>query len=215
MRVNGRLVTHPGLLVEEGQDSVTLDGRLLTVEQGQLYVLLNKPAGHLVTAADPQGRPTIYDLLEEVPRRVFPVGRLDLDTEGVLLLTDDGDWAHRLMHPRHQTVKGYRAYVDGEVGADDVARLTKGLVLEDGLSRAIKVRVESAAASQSVLYLELITGKKRQVRRMCTAIGHPVRRLVRISFAGLTVGDLEKGQWRYLKPEEVSRLSEKPNPQTG
>jgi len=207
VQVNGRPVTRPGLLVDEARDSVTLDGRLLTVETGQLYILLNKPAGYLVTASDPQGRPTVYDLLEEIPRRVFPVGRLDLDTEGVLLLTDDGDWAHRLMHPRHQAVKGYRVDVEGEMNPADLARLTKGVSLEDGLSRARTARLESSDSGLSALYLELITGKKRQVKRMCAAIGHPVRRLVRISFAGLTAGDLEPGQWRYLEAEEVSRLS--------
>jgi len=212
VQVNGRRVMQPGLLVDEGRDSVTLDGCLLTVEPGQLYVLLNKPAGYLVTASDPQGRPTIYDLLEEVPRRVFPVGRLDLDTEGVLLLTDDGDWAHRLMHPRHETVKGYRAYVEGEVQAADLARMTRGLTLEDGLSRATTARLESGTSSRNVVYLELITGKKRQVRRMCAAIGHPVHRLVRVSFAGLTTGDLDPGRWRYLKPEEISRLSGRMQP---
>ena len=208
MRVNGRRVTQPGLLVDEEHDSVTLDGRLLTVETGQLYVLLNKPAGYLVTASDPQGRPTVYDLLEEIPRRVFPVGRLDLDTEGVLLLTDDGEWAHRLMHPRHEAVKEYRAVVKGQVRETDLVRLTRGLTLEDGLAKAAEARLESSAADGSVLYLQLITGKKRQVKRMCAAIGHPVHRLTRISFAGLTAGDLAPGKWRYLKPEEVTQLSE-------
>jgi pseudouridine synthase len=194
--------------VDEERDGVTLDGRPITVESGQLYVLLNKPAGYLVTASDPQGRPIIYDLLEEIPRRIFPVGRLDMDTEGVLLLTDDGDWAHHLMHPRHRSIKGYRAEVKGAVRPADLDRLTGGVTLEDGLSRAESARLESAAADASVLYLELITGKKRQVKRMCDAIGHPVRRLVRISFAGLTAEDLEPGAWRYLTPEEVARLSE-------
>jgi len=215
VRVNGRQVMKPGLLVDEDHDSVILDDRRITIEPGQVYILLNKPAGYLVTASDPQARPTIYELLEEVSRRVFPVGRLDLDTEGVLLLTDDGDWAHRLMHPRHEAVKGYRADVQGKVQAADLARLTKGLILEDGLARAKTARLESAASNGSVLYLELITGKKRQVRRMCAAIGHPVRRLVRVSFAGLTVGGLKTGQWRYLQPEEISRLSPEPNPKTG
>jgi pseudouridine synthase len=194
--------------VDEEHDSVTLDGHLLTVGTGQLYVLLNKPAGYLVTASDPQGRPTIYDLLEEIPRRVFPVGRLDLDTEGVLLLTNDGEWAHWLMHPRHEAVKEYRAVVKGQVRETDLVRLTRGLILDDGLSRAKAARLESSAADVSVISVQLITGKKRQVKRMCAAIGHPVRRLVRISFAGLTAGDLAPGKWRYLEPEEVSRMSE-------
>lgn len=209
VQVNGQQVMKPGLLVDEQHDLVILDGRILTVEAGGFYVLLNKPAGYLVTASDPQGRPTIYDLLEEVPRRIFPVGRLDMDTEGVLLLTDDGKWAHRLMHPRHRTIKEYRAFVDGEVRASDLARLTKGVILEDGLSRAVQTKLESSAPDRSVIELQMITGKKRQVKRMCSAIGHPVRRLIRVGFAGLTVEDLEPGRWRYLMPEEVSRLSEK------
>jgi 23S rRNA pseudouridine2605 synthase len=207
VRVNGQQVLHPGLLVDEANDSVTLDGQMITIEPGYLYVLLHKPAGYLVTAADPQGRPTVYELIREVPRRVFPVGRLDRDTEGVLLLTDDGDLAHRLMHPRHEVIKGYRADVKGSVRAADVVRLTKGLTLEDGLSRARSARLESAASSHSVIYLELITGKKRQVKRMCAAIGHPVVKLQRVSFGGLTAGDLAVGRWRYLTPEEIARLS--------
>jgi len=209
VQVNGRRVIQPGLQVDESRDQVSLDGRPLEVESGRLHILLNKPAGYLVTASDPQGRPTVYDLLEEIPRRIFPVGRLDLDTEGVLLLTDDGDWAHHLMHPRHEAIKGYRAFVKGEVRAADLDRLTRGLILEDGPARAVEARLESFASGRSVIYLELITGKKRQVKRMCAAIGHPVSRLVRVSFAGLTVGDLKPGQWRHLKSEEVTRLSKK------
>lgn len=201
----------PGLLIDEAVDSVILDGRTVagtvTAESGYLYVLLNKPSGYLVTAADSRGRPTVYDLLRDIPRRVFPVGRLDLDTEGVLLLTDDGDLAHRLMHPRHEAVKGYRALVTGKVRQADLTRMVGGLSLEDGTARARRALLESTTSVNSRLYIELITGKKRQVKRMCAAIGHPVRKLRRVSFAGLTVHNVPIGEWRYLTVEEITRLS--------
>jgi 23S rRNA pseudouridine2605 synthase len=192
--------------VEETRDSVSLDGRTISIEWGHLYILLNKPAGYLVTASDPQNRPTVYDLIRDVYRRVFPVGRLDVDTEGVLLLTDDGDLAHRLMHPRHGVIKGYRALVGGEVEDKDLNRLSRGVSLEDGPARAKMALLERKENDQSLLYLELITGKKRQVKRMCAAIGHPVLKLWRVSFAGLTTGDLTVGQWRPLTPQEVAGL---------
>ncbi len=201
----------PGLLIDEASDSVILDGRSIalavTVESGYLYVLLHKPSGFLVTAADSRGRPTVYDLIRDIPRRVFPVGRLDLDTEGVLLLTDDGDLAHRLMHPRHEVVKGYRALVTGKIQQADLTRMIKGLSLEDGTARARTALLESTTSGNSRLFIELITGKKRQVKRMCAAIGHPVRKLQRVSFAGLTVHDVPIGRWRYLTVEEIARLS--------
>jgi len=204
-------VRQPGLLIDEAVDSVILDGRTVagtvTAESGYLYVLLNKPSGYLVTAADSRGRPTVYDLLRDIPRRVFPVGRLDLDTEGVLLLTDDGDLAHRLMHPRHEAVKGYRALVTGKVRQADLTRMVGGLSLEDGTARARRALLESTTSVNSRLYIELITGKKRQVKRMCAAIGHPVRKLRRVSFAGLTVHNVPIGEWRYLTVEEITRLS--------
>jgi pseudouridine synthase len=160
----------------------------------------------LVTSSDPQGRPTVYQLVQDVPGRLFSVGRLDQDTEGVLLLTDDGDLAHRLTHPSHEIVKEYRVRVSGTVSPAELASMVAGLNLEDGISRAKRARLVSSRSGESELLLQLISGKKRQVKRMCAAIGHPVLELRRVSFAGLSAGRLPRGRWRYLKPKEIEHL---------
>jgi len=192
--------------VDPETDEISLDGSRVSARGNRLYLLLNKPAGYLVTSSDPQGRPTVFDLLGGLKGRVFPVGRLDRDTEGVLLFTDDGELAHRLAHPRHRMTKGYRALVSGIVDEKKLRRLLKGIQLEDGVARAGAVKLLAHGSDYSEIYLELTTGKKRQVRRMCAAIGHPVVRLRRSTFAGLSAEGLRCGQWRYLSSAEVQRL---------
>lgn len=187
-------------------DEIFLDGERVSAQSKRLYILLNKPAGYLVTSSDPQGRPTVFDLLGEVKARVFPVGRLDQDTEGVLLLTDDGELAHRLAHPSHGAVKGYWALILGRVEEEELQKLVKGVQLADGMACAKMAKVLSPGSECSEIYLELITGKKRQVKRMCAAIGHPVLKLRRQIFADLSLEGLECGQWRFLSETEVQRL---------
>jgi 23S rRNA pseudouridine2605 synthase len=183
-----------------------LDKTRIFVGGDRLYILLNKPAGYLVTSADPQGRPTVFALLGKLKNRVFAVGRLDQDTEGVLLFTDDGELAHGLAHPKHGKVKEYRAEVSGTVDQEKLQKLIEGVQLEDGIARARSAKLLSRGSHHSEIYLKLITGKKRQVRRMCAAIGHPVIRLRRTSFAGLSAQGLQSGQWRYLTRAEVRKL---------
>jgi pseudouridine synthase len=178
----------------------------VTPGHDKIYVLLNKPAGYLVTSSDPQGRPTVFDLLEGLDRRIFSVGRLDQDTEGVLLLTDDGDLAERLVHPRHSVIKGYQAKVSGAVDDRKLSKLLHGVSLEDGLASAKAVKLLARGSHHSEIYLELTSGKKRQVKRMCAAIGHPVIALRRTIFAGMSAGDLALGQWRYLTSRELDQL---------
>jgi 23S rRNA pseudouridine2605 synthase len=181
-------------------DRVELDGE--AVEPQQLaYVLLNKPPGTLTTARDPRGRPTVLDLVD-VPERVVPVGRLDADTTGALLLTNDGPLAHRLAHPRYGVEKVYEAEVEGHPGADALRRLEEGVELEDGRTASARARLRGPSTIELVLH----EGRKHQVKRMCEAVGHPVRRLHRSAYAGLTVEGLEPGRWRELEPSEVSRL---------
>jgi 23S rRNA pseudouridine2605 synthase len=193
--VRGQLNT----FVKEG-DVVDLDGRLL-VPQKLAYVLLHKPAGVVTTASDPHGRPTVVGLVEH-ESRVVPVGRLDADTTGALLLTNDGDLAHRLAHPRYEVEKVYEAEVEGEPSDEALARLADGIELDDGVTAPAHVR----RLGSSHVELSIHEGRKHQVKRMLEAVGHPVRRLHRSRYSGLTVEGLEPGAWRELDPGEVDSL---------
>jgi pseudouridine synthase len=196
--VNGE----PGQLntfVEPG-DRVELDGRLLEA-QPLAYVLLHKTAGTVTTARDPHGRPTVVDLVAH-PARVVPVGRLDADTTGALLLTNDGELAHRLAHPRYGVDKVYEAEVEGEPSDDALQRLSVGIELDDGPTAPAQAR----RLGPSRVELTLHEGRKHQVKLMLAAVGHPVTRLHRSRYAGLTLEGLEPGRWRELEPGEVARL---------
>jgi 23S rRNA pseudouridine2605 synthase len=182
------------------RDRVALDGS--TVElQPLTYVLLHKPAGAVTTASDPQGRPTVVGLVDH-PARVVPVGRLDADTTGALLLTNDGELAHRLAHPRYEVEKVYEAEVEGEPDEEALRRLGEGLALDDGPTAPAVARL----VGPSTVELSLHEGRKHQVKRMLAAVGHPVRRLHRSRYAGLTLAGLEPGAWRELRAGEVDRL---------
>jgi pseudouridine synthase len=170
------------------------------------YVLLNKPAGTVTTASDPQGRPTVVQLVDEVPERIVPVGRLDADTTGALLLTNDGPLSHRLAHPRYGVEKVYEVEVEGEPEAAALQQLAEGVELDDGRTAPAKARL----LGPSLVELTLHEGRKHQVKRMCEAVGHPVQHLHRSRYAGLTLGGLEPGRWRELEPSEVKRLRDLP-----
>jgi 23S rRNA pseudouridine2605 synthase len=198
VRVNGEVA---GLATfVEARDSVEVDGEVVEPEP-LTYVLLNKPPGVVTTARDPQGRPTVVGLVGH-ERRIVPVGRLDADTTGALLLTNDGRLAHRLMHPRYEVDKVYEASVEGTPGEDALERLRAGVELEDGRTAAAK----AALTSPSLVELTIHEGRKHQVKRMLEAVGHPVRHLHRKEYAGLTVDGLEPGEWRELSAGEVKRL---------
>jgi 23S rRNA pseudouridine2605 synthase len=198
VRVNGE----PGQLntfVERG-DRVELDGEDVR-PQRLAYVLLHKPAGVVTTASDPQGRPTVVELID-LDVRVVPVGRLDVETTGALLLTNDGELAHRLAHPKYEVEKVYEAEVEGEPSDEALRRLATGVELEDGVSAPAEVR----RLGPSVVELSIHEGRNRQVRRMLEAVGHPVRRLHRSCYARLTVDELAPGEWRELDEREQSAL---------
>jgi len=201
-------VTDPARAVTPGQDVVTLDGRPLSAETPRRYFVLNKPAGCIVSRGDTHGRATIYDLLAPEDRDVFPVGRLDAATTGVLILTDDGDLAHRLMHPSWEIGKLYRAEITGELTAAAVRSLETGIELDDGLTFPAAVKVLSSGENISIVEIVIHEGRKRQVRRMFKAIGNPVRDLVRISFAGITAAGLPLGSYRPLTAHEVAMLQQ-------
>lgn len=186
-------------------DRITVDGRPV-ISDKKIYVVLNKPANVITTVKDTHGRKTVMDFLKGVEVRVFPVGRLDSDVEGVLLFTNDGELAFRLMHPSFQVHKTYLAWVKGSVQPNAIKRLEQGVPLEDGISAPAKAELLQAGNRASLLKLVLHEGKKREVKRMCAAVGHPVENLHRVDFAGINVKGLRPGEWRRLTRDEIRHL---------
>jgi 23S rRNA pseudouridine2605 synthase len=201
IRVNGEVATL-GDRVDPEHDLVELDGAPLALAAGLVHYLLNKPAGVVTTADDPQGRRTVVDLVPSEPR-VFPVGRLDMDTEGLLLLTNDGELTHRLTHPSFGVDKEYLAEVEGKPSRGALRRLREGVELDDGPTAPAQVSL----IEPTVLRITIHEGRNRQVRRMCEAVGHPVRRLVRTRIGPLADRRLAPGEWRALDPDEVRTLA--------
>ncbi len=205
--VNGVVVTELGSKADPDRDTVSLDGNPVQVEKSKVYLLLYKPSGYMTTMKDPEGRPVVTDLLKEVRERVYPVGRLDYNTEGLLLLTNDGEWANRLMHPRHEVEKEYHVRVRGMVDQLQVSRLSSGVELEDGMTASAEVRVIKASDNNTWLSIAIHEGRYRQVRRMCEAVSLSVVRLKRVRYGQLGLGELKPGEYRLLTLDEVKGLS--------
>jgi len=204
--VNGEVVTALGAKVDPLKDTVTVDGREVRLGEGAVYLLLHKPADTVTTMSDPQGRRTIREFMPPDAPGLFPVGRLDRDTTGAILLTTDGELAHRLMHPRYHVPKRYRARVAGCVTERELAPLRQGMTLDDGPTKPAEARILRAQDAGSDVELVISEGRKRQVKRMLEAIGHPVEILHREAFGPLELGALAPGEWRELTAEEVAAL---------
>ncbi|MEW5983604.1 MAG: pseudouridine synthase [Acidobacteriota bacterium] len=208
--VNGRTIVELGTKADPWHDDIRVDGTRIRPAERQRYILLNKPRGYVTTRSDPQRRPTVIDLLEGVGGYVYPVGRLDFDSDGLLLLTNDGDLAQRLLHPRHQLEREYHARVRGTPDRQAIDRLRHGIVLEGRRTAPARVRLLEtglgASADQALLSLVLYEGRTRQVRNMCEAVGHPVVRLRRVRFGPLADATLRPGEFRDLTPREVDHL---------
>jgi 23S rRNA pseudouridine2605 synthase len=204
--VNGGVVTTPGVLVDPAVDQVLVDGLPLPGIEPHEYVLLYKPRGYVTTRRDPRGRPVVTDLLRGTRARLYPVGRLDFDVEGVLLLTNDGTLTHRLLHPRYAIPRVYEATVVGRVSDADLPRWVGGVALDDGFARPAAVEIARRAREATLLRLTFTEGRKHEVKRYCEALGHPVARLRRIAFGPLTLGRLRPGQSRPLTRREVALL---------
>jgi 23S rRNA pseudouridine2605 synthase len=194
-----------GARVEASKDVVEVDGSRVPLRLDLAYYLMNKPAGVVTTAADPEGRRTVMDLWPE-ETRVWPVGRLDLDTEGALVLTNDGELTHRLTHPSFGVPKTYLAWVRGELGARGLGRLAEGVDLQEGRTGPAEVRLVERHRGTSLVEVRLAEGRNRQVRRMLETVGHPVQRLVRTGIGPLMLGRLKPGTVRRLSPDEVRGL---------
>lgn len=210
VRVNGHVVTELGTRIDPAADRVEVDGRPVDIPPPR-WLALHKPAGYLTTRRDPGGRPTVYDLLPGRYRSLIYVGRLDRDSEGLLLLTNQGDVVHRLLHPRHGVERVYDVDVEGSVSEAALRRLRDGVRLEDGIARAQRVSRRDTPRPGS-LRLTLTEGRKREVRRLLAAVGHPVRRLVRVRYGPVSLGELPPGAWRVLSDEETRALSEPGRP---
>jgi 23S rRNA pseudouridine2605 synthase len=207
VRVNGSVVTLLGTKVDPAVDVVEVDGQRVT-PAAPLWLALHKPPGHMTTRRDPQGRPTVYGLIPEQYHGLFYVGRLDNDSEGLVLLTNDGEAANRLMHPRYGTEREYEADVRGEVTPADLRRLKTGVELEDGPARAQEAqRMAGTSPGWTRVRLVLKEGRKREVRRMFAALGHRVERLVRVRYGPVKLGSLSPGAWRRLSANELLALS--------
>ena len=204
--VNGTVVEDLGVKIEAESDRIAVDGKAVSPEHGRLYLMLHKPVGCLVTKDDPEGRPTVMDLIPRLKAPVFPVGRLDYNSEGLLLLTNDGEMAYRLTHPRYEIVKKYAVQVTGEVTAAEAARLEKGVFVEGRRSAPARIKIFERSARRTILLIEIHEGRKREVRHMLEGVGHPVQTLKRVEFAGLRLTPLAYGKWRFLKKEEVLHL---------
>ena len=191
--------------VDPVNDVVTFDGKEVLPNE-KVYVVLNKPRGVVTTVKDTHGRNTVIDYMDGVKARVFPVGRLDLDVGGTLILTNDGELAHRLMHPSFKISKVYVAWVDGSMTEKIANKLEKGVELEDGITAPAEVSIVKKGREATRVKLVLREGRKREVKRMLAAVGHPVRKLTRISVGGIEVNKLRPGKWRYLEESEVKQL---------
>src|SRR5947209_16862275 len=206
--VNGVTVRELGTKADPARDDIRVDGRRIKIAERRRYLLLNKPRGYVTTRSDPQRRPTVIDLLRGVTEYVYPVGRLDFDSEGLLILTNDGDLAARLTHPRHGVARVYEARVLGVPDAHDLDRLARGMAIEGRRTQpaAVKIVPRGREARDATLVVTIREGRNRQVRNMCEAIGHPVIELRRVAIGPIRDAKLKVGRWRELSKEEVERL---------
>ncbi len=205
VQVNGVSIHEPGLDIED-DDIVLVNGEEVHPESKKVYIALYKPDGFVTTADDPFGRPTVMELVTDVNARVFPVGRLDYHTEGLLLLTNDGEFANAVTHPRNTVYKTYIAHVSGFPTLANLGRLSRGVVLEDGKTAPAKVMVVRQYPDSVDISISIREGKNRQVRRMVEAIGHKVLHLKRISVGNIQLGHLPKGKWRHLSDKEIQNF---------
>ncbi len=206
--VNGEVVREKGFRIDSTKDKITVDGQPLAIETGRdkRYFIFNKPKGVMTTLQDPHAESTVADFFKDIPERIFPVGRLDRDTTGLLIMTNDGELAFHLTHPKFGVKKLYRARVKGVVTEEAVKRLERGVLLEEGKTAPCKIEIESRTPRETTLFVELHEGKKRQIRRVFEKIGHWVIELERLKYGPLTLGDLRFGQRRELKPHEIRLL---------
>ena len=205
VKINGHTATI-GEKADPATDTILVDGKLLPESGDKVYIMLNKPKGYVTTMKDEKGRKNVSELVKGCGVRVYPVGRLDMYSEGLLLMTNDGDFANRMMHPSHNVSKTYHTWVQGQDIGPAMERLRLPMELDGYVTHPAEVELVELIPGGAVLAISIHEGRNRQVRRMCEAVGLKVTRLRRVSEAGLTLGELKSGQWRYLTEEELQRL---------
>jgi pseudouridine synthase len=204
--INGKVADELGLRIDPRTDRIALDGQAVLAGEERVYYALHKPPGYLTTVTDPFGRPTVMALVRDIPQRIYPVGRLDNDTEGLLLLTNDGVMSQLLVHPRYGVEKEYEALVHGRPAPETIRKLEAGIPMENRLTAPARVRVGRTQGEHTWLHIVIHEGRKRQIRHMCSYVGHPVIRLKRIRVGPVCLGTLPPGAWRALTGSEVEAL---------
>lgn len=209
VQVNGEVVYELGTKVNPQEDHITFEGKALRMPE-KVYYLLNKPRGYLTTVSDNRGRPTVMDLMKGVDERIFPVGRLDYASEGLLIFTNDGDWAEKVIHPKHERTRTYLAKIRGRLSDDDLTELREGIALTDGFIQPVTVERSKALKSRQWVQLEVLEGKNLEVRRLFKKLGYEVDRLRRISLGPVSIEGVAVGKYRELSRREIDQLATPP-----
>lgn len=206
VEVNGQVITEPGLKIDPDKDLVKVNNKKIKLESKKVYIMLNKPLGYVTSLKDEKNRRGVTDLIDGVRERIYPVGRLDIDTTGLLLLTNDGDLTYRLTHPSNEVVKRYIAVVEGVPNKRELESFRQGLLIDGKKTAKAYIKILRSFEDESILDIRIHEGRNRQVRKMCEAINHPVKKLKRVAIGELELGDLHVGNWRFLTEEEIAYL---------
>lgn len=206
VKVNGKIITELGTKINPEKDIVKVDNKIIELEENDIYILLNKPVGYVTTTKEQFGRKKVLDLIKGVKERIYPVGRLDYDTSGLLILTNDGELTYKLTHPSHEIKKTYIAIVRGVPTKSEIMKLRRGVVIDGYKTSKSEVEILKNYKNKSILKIIIHEGRNRQVRKMCESINHPVIELERVSIEDIQLGNLKVGEWRYLTNEEIKYL---------
>ncbi len=206
IKVNGNVVTEMGYKVTN-RDVIEVNGKIITGKEKKVYVLLNKPVGYISTAKDQFGRPSVVELISGIKERLYPVGRLDYDTSGLIILTNDGEFTYKMTHPKHEIKKVYLAIIKGTPSQEEMKAFKNGLKIDDYITSKASIKIIESEGDKSWVEIVIHEGKNRQVRKMCEAIGHPVIKLKRTALGSLSLGDLSEGHWRILNKKEIEAFN--------
>lgn len=206
VKVNGKVINELGVKIEPEKDTVIVDGKTIKMEEKKVYIMLNKPIGYVTTIKDEFNRNKVIDLIDGVEERIYPVGRLDYDTSGLLLLTNDGEMTYKLTHPSNEVKKIYIGKVRGVPTEAELEKFRNGLKIDNYITAKAEIKILKEGKGCSLLVMEIHEGRNRQIRKMCAAINHPIIKLKRVAIGKLKLGDLKLGDWRYLKNKEVEYL---------
>lgn len=204
--VNGEIINKLGVKINPEKDKVIVDGKTIYTEEDKKYILLNKPVGYITTVKDEFNRAKVMDLIKGIEERIYPVGRLDYDTSGLLLLTNDGEITHKLTHPSNEIKKRYISKVKGVPTSSELKKFRNGLKIDNYITSKAEISLLKECGNTSIIVMEIHEGKNRQIRKMCAAINHPIIQLKRIAIGDLKLGNLDTGSWRYLSRKEIKYL---------